>query len=171
MSAINTLPQLSTLAPLGGSSMGSILNLDLDLNALPASIRQRMSVASILADFGCKYSASVDTFRQVLREIGITLDEEQVAEIIVTLLAKNREQLDAGESKIFSVLGDEQNSSQWNLEVVGEVLTQDCRGLNWTQVTQKLDQPNLSIRNEADFQRLIGLFTRYLHIYIYKMCR
>jgi CCR4-NOT transcription complex subunit 1 len=151
MALVNAHPELSkVVATLKGGSPTADADLDM-AQALSASTRQRMSVASILGDFGVQYSASAEAFRQVLRDIGIALDEEQVAEIIVSVLARNR----------LSDLGDATDSStQWNTDVIGEVLSEDCRGLNWTKVTTKLDQPLLSIRSEDDFQRLVRLFSR-----------
>jgi hypothetical protein len=85
MSSFNTWHQSST--HIGESSLFSILDIDLDLvQALSGSGIQKISVASILIELGCQHSTSVDAFKQVLRKIGIILDEEQVAEIIVTLL-------------------------------------------------------------------------------------
>jgi hypothetical protein len=120
--------------------------------ALSASTRQRMSVASILVDFGAQCSATADAFRQVLREIGIALDEEQLAEIIVCISAQDRTP-ELGET------AEVPDASRWNTEVIGEVLSQECRTFDWTAVVKKLDQPLLKIRSEADFLKLVGLFS------------
>ena len=57
--------------------------------ALSASTQQRKSVASALMDAGCQSSSSASAFQEKLRGLGVTIDEEQLAEIIVTFLAKN----------------------------------------------------------------------------------
>lgn len=162
MSIVRTHPELtSVIAPLKVGSLSAESDLDM-AQALSASTRHRMSVASILADFGVRCSASVESFRQTIREIGIVLDEEQIAGIIVSTLSRNRlssDLGDMGESKMMSP-GEDPSATQWNIEIIGDVLQQDCRGLNWTLVASKLDQPQLSIRSEADFQRLLHFFSR-----------
>ena len=150
MALVNAHPELSKFNSLDVAPVTPDADLDM-AQALSASTRQRMSVASILADFGAQCSSTPESFRQILKEIGIALEEEQVAEIIVSVLAQNR----------CSDIGDiEDTSSQWNTDVIGEVLCEDCRGLNWTVVAAKLDQPILSIRSEVDFLRLLQLFSR-----------
>ena len=149
---INSHPELNKVTT---SPRGASLTVDADpemAQALSASTRQRMSVASILVDFGPQCSATADAFRQVLREIAITLDEEQLAEIIVCISAQNRLS-ELGET------GEVPDASRWNTEVIGEVLSQECKSLDWTVVVKKFDQPILKIRSEADFLKLVGLFS------------
>ena len=162
MSIVRTHPELiSVVAPLRVGSLPADSDLDM-AQALSASTRQRMSVASILADFGVTCSASAESFRQTVREIGIVLDEEQIAGIIVGTLTRNQllsDLAEMGATKMMSP-GEDPNTAQWNTDIIGEVLAQDCRGLNWTLVASKLDQPQLSIRSEADFQRILHFFSR-----------
>ena len=123
------------------SSSSSVGDTDLDIaQALSASTRQRMSAASVLSDINVQCSTSVDTFRQTLSDIGIVIDEEQLAEIIVTFLTRNN-----------GIDANSVTSQPWNLDVVGTVLNQECRNLNWTLVAQRLDQPHLSVKNEGNF--------------------
>ena len=161
MTIISAHPELTSVtSSLKGGGVALPGDSDLDMaQALSASTRQRISVASILGDFGTKCSTSTSAFRQVIRDIGIVLDEEQVAEIIVSILASNRvsDLGDMGETKLNST---EDPGSQWNTDVIGEVLCEDCRGLNWALVTAKLDQPHLFIRSETDFQKLVRFFSR-----------
>jgi hypothetical protein len=98
-----------------------------------------------MSSFGAGASASIESFRAALQQAlsGSLLDESRVGEIIVNVMPR-----------------DDQVQSLWNLDVVAEVLSQECRQLNWTAVVQRLDQPNLVIRSEADFRLLIKLFTR-----------
>ena len=94
-------------------------------------------IANALANYGSQVAQTPDTFRNALREIGILLDEGQLAEIIVTVLG-------------------------WNtayLEVLADVLAHECRGLDWTLVVQRLDVPSLVVRSEMDFLLITRLFT------------
>ena len=64
MSIVRTHPELtSVVVPLKIGSLPADADLDM-AQALSASTRQRMSVASILADFGVTCSATAETFRQ-----------------------------------------------------------------------------------------------------------
>jgi hypothetical protein len=46
------------------------------------------------------------------------------------------------------------------LDVVADVLSQECRGLNWTLVAKHLDHQALVIRSEQDYQLLSRFFVR-----------
>ena len=175
MASVRSLPELSMAlaalpSTLGSSNTNGNIHLhhrlgetDMDIaQALSASTRQRLSAASILADFGCQTSSNVENFRNILHDVGVVIDEEQLAEIMVTFLMKNAVALRAAEeNKVSPLLNASSSSSQsWNLDVVGEVLQQECMNVNWTLVAQRLDQPHLSIVSESEFQRLLSLFTR-----------
>lgn len=131
---------------------GTIRNVSVDLNGDDALLagRQRMTIAGILADLGSQYSSTSDTFAQTLKNIGIPIDEKQLAEIIVMVLP--RQPIQHGD--------DKSEPEQWNLEVVADVLAHECRSFNWLIVVQYLDQPSLIIRSELQFQYLTRLFAR-----------
>ena len=99
-------------------------------------------MASLLMSYGASVSASAESFRQALQQTVSPLDESKVAEVIVSVLPRDETQ------------------TPWNLDVVAEVLSQESRQCNWALVAQRLDQPNLVIRNEADFRLLIKFFQR-----------
>lgn len=109
-----------------------------------------MNVASILEEIGAQSSGTIELFRKTLHNISIKLDEEQIAGVIIVILPR---------PTVNSEVGKE-NQTQWNLEVVAEVLNQECKGLNWVTVVKCLDSPNLIIRCEADYQLLTRLFVR-----------
>jgi CCR4-NOT transcription complex subunit 1 len=111
--------------------------------------RQRMSIALLLEEYGPQVASSVDTFRKALHSTPARLDEEQCAAVIVLVLPKP-----------FLSNFEDKRPEQWNLEVVAEVLQQDCRGLNWVLVAKHLDNPRLCIRSEGEFQLLARLFVR-----------
>lgn len=102
------------------------------------------SLAALLVGYGAQVSQNADSFRAALQQTQIPLDESKLAEIIVTVLPRD----------------DIPSPQPWNLDVVADVLSQECRHYNWTLVAQRLDQPNLVIRTEADFRLLIKFFTR-----------
>jgi CCR4-NOT transcription complex subunit 1 len=106
--------------------------------------RQRLSIASVLAEMGPRCSVTQDVFAKTLVEIGIPIDEQQIAEIMVTVLPK------------LHIV----DAEKWNLDVVADVMSMHGRGLNWVLVTQKLDQPNLSIRSEHEFLLITRFFVR-----------
>lgn len=133
------------------SNIGGKINLDAStsISKLTDVSRQRMSIALVLEEYGPQVSSSVDTFRKALHSSPSRLDEEQTAAVIVLVLPKP-----------FLNTFDEKRSEQWNLEVVADVLQQDCRGLNWVLVAKNLDNPRLCIRSEGEFQLLARLFVR-----------
>ena len=141
LTTLRSLPSSgTTINSSANNSSSSVGDTDLDIaQALSASTRQRMSAASVLTDINVQCSASADTFRQTLRDIGIVIDEEQLAEIIVTFLTRNN-----------GIDANSMTSQPWNLDVVGTVLNQECRNLNWTLVAQRLDQPHLSVKTEGN---------------------
>ena len=144
VTTLRSSPSSGTMNNSSGNnaSSSSVGDTDLDIaQALSASTRQRMSAASVLSDINVQCSSSIDTFRQTLNDIGIVIDEEQLAEIIVTFLSRNNG-IDANSMT--------SQSQPWNLDVVGTVLNQECRNLNWTLVAQRLDQPHLSVKNEGN---------------------
>jgi CCR4-NOT transcription complex subunit 1 len=103
--------------------------------------RQKVSIAQVLQEMGPRCSFTQDIFAKTLVDIGIPIDEQQIAEIMVTILAKHAVE-------------------KWNLDVVADVLSMHGRGSNWVLVTQKLDQPNFSIRSESDFLLVTRFFVR-----------
>eukprot|EP00981_Chlorochromonas_danica_P009064 scaffold2470_cov158-Ochromonas_danica.AAC.4 len=132
--------------PSFGGSLKPSLNIP-DLTAfgkLGELGRPRVSLASVLEEYGSQCSLSADTFRKALLSSGIRLDEEQLANIMIMVVPKSYNPSD----------------SMWNLEVVAEVLSQECRSLNWIAVAKCLDNPRFFIRAESDYQLLSRLFVR-----------
>lgn len=113
----------------------------------------RLSISAVLQERGSKCSASVEIFRNSLRSLNIPLDESQIADVLVLVLSRPPNQ---------PGMTDDPSKRDWNLDVVAEVLSQECRtlNLNWTALVQHLDQPGLFIRSEVDFQILLRLFMR-----------
>ena len=108
--------------------------------------RQRISIAGILNDAGPQYSSSQERFSQALHGLSIAIDEEQLAEILVLVIPKAPGQHDEPNLE----------PDQWNLDVVANVLAQECRSLNlnWSLVAQRLDQPKFE---GPDRQLLIAM--------------
>jgi CCR4-NOT transcription complex subunit 1 len=144
-------PIKSSLLHFGRRKHNEVFEKDiLSVQAVADSSRQKMNVASILEEIGAQSSGTIELFRKTLHNISIKLDEEQIAGVIIVILPR---------PTVNSEVGKE-NQTQWNLEVVAEVLNQECRGLNWVTVVKCLDSPNLIIRCEADYQLLTRLFVR-----------
>jgi CCR4-NOT transcription complex subunit 1 len=130
-----------------GSSMLKTAGLGGDMSALSKLgelSRQRVTLVSVLEEYGSQCSVSIETFRKALLGAGLRLDEEQAAGIMILVIPKSYAP----------------EASTWNLEIVADVLNQECRGLNWTLVAKSLDTPRLSIRTEGDYQILSRLFVR-----------
>lgn len=119
-----------------------------------ATASQKPSIAKVLGEIGGACTATADVFRSTLQRIGMKIDEEQLAAIIVTTLARAVSE----EKKKLEIMPA--MHSPWNLEVVADVLMQECRGLNWAIVAKYLDHPALVIRSESDYQLLTRFFIR-----------
>ena len=89
------------------------------------------------------------SFRQALSSADVTVtDEKQLADIMVGVLPT----------------GDD-DTQKWNLDVVVEVLSQDCnitggKKINWKSVVENLDNVHLHVRSLDEFQLLAKLFLR-----------
>ena len=87
-------------------------------------------------------------FRQALSAADVLVtDEKHVADIIV------------------GVLPNADDTQKFNLEVVVEVLSQDCnitggKKMNWKKVVENLDNSSLFVRSLDEFQLLAKLFLR-----------
>lgn len=141
----------SVLGSASRKNLGNNDGFDRDLGQIQKhseNSRQKMSIASILEEYGSHCANTPEIFRKALFTIGLKLDEEQVAAIIIMILPRSVQ------------VDHEEKKDQWNLEVVAEVLNVECRGLNWNNVVKFLDSPNLVIRCEADYQILTRLFVR-----------
>ena len=161
MQAVRSLStSLTSFSPMAARS-GSGIDVDGELSQrLSVPVRQRVSIAGVLGDLGAKHSSSQELFSQTIKDIistvhpPIPIDEEQIAELIVLVIPRSQ----GGQH------GEDQHSEseQWNLEVVANVLAQECRSLNlnWTLVAQRLDQPNLVVRSQLHFELLARLFVR-----------
>jgi hypothetical protein len=136
------------------ASGGAFGNLSLNVDSLANP--PKVAVAQILGEIGGACTANADTFRNTLHKIGIKIDEEQLAAIIVTTLA--RAIAENEEKKKLEVVPA--MYAPWNLEVVADVLYQECRGLNWALVAKCLDHPALVIRSESDYHLLTRFFIR-----------
>jgi len=99
-------------------------------------------MAAALISYGAGVSVNAESFRAALQQTQVHLDESKVAELMVAVLPRSDQ------------------SAPWNLEVVADVLSQECRNFNWLQLAQRLDNPGLMIRGETDFRRLLTFFTR-----------
>lgn len=152
-SFINAIKALFSQANANNSSSTS--NSAADWNSvqrLSEASSQRITIGSIMAEKGPSCAMTADGFRNTLISMGVKLNEEQVASIIVAVLPQTVPS-ESAEKKI-------EIRNQWNLEAVAEVLNKECRGMNWILVAKSLDNPNLSIRSESDFLILIRLLMR-----------
>ena len=124
----------------------------------------KVSIAQILNEIGGSCSTTTEIFRNTLHKINIKIDEEQLAMIIITILSRAIN--DNEEKKKLDLLSTTTNNTTssnyipWNLEIIADVLLNECQGLNWINVTKYLDQPNLTIRSESDYQLLTRFFVR-----------
>ncbi|CAM9216626.1 unnamed protein product, partial [Ectocarpus fasciculatus] len=117
------------------------------MNALSAAARKKPLIAKALIEIGPRCSASVDSFRSTLQEIGMPIDEQQLAEILVAVLYPYPKSPAEPDTKV-----------GFTLEVVSEVLARECRHLRWPNVCRSLDTPNFTMVNESIFQTLVKLF-------------
>jgi CCR4-NOT transcription complex subunit 1 len=118
------------------------------LGHLSAAARKKTTAAKILIEFGPQCSVNSDTFRSALQEIGVPIDEMQLAEIMVAVLYPYPAK---GSS-------DSENKISFNLEVVSDVLSRECRHLRWPNVCRSLDTPSFTLVNEGIFLTLVKLF-------------
>lgn len=107
------------------------------------------SISLIFEEVGPVASSSLENFRKVLIGCGIRLDEEQLVNILIFLIAKTNLPFE-----------EKRPETVWNLDIVAEVLSVECRHLNWTLVAKALDNPKLTIRSDSDFHLLSRLFVR-----------
>lgn len=119
------------------------------------SLQPKNSIADALGELGGACSSSAEQFRSTLHNLRTKIDEEQLAAIIVTTLARAMQENEEKKKEIIPSL-----HPSWNLEVVADVLLQECRGLNWVLVAKFLDHPALVIRSESDYQLLTRFFMR-----------
>jgi CCR4-NOT transcription complex subunit 1 len=120
----------------------------------PNLIIPRTSIGSLLLELGSQCSLNAQHFVTTLRSVNASLDELQIAEIVVIVLARSNNSNTQGDGNV--------TRNDWNLDIVAEVLSQECRNLNlnWSFVAQNLDQPGLLIRSDMDFQILARLFMK-----------
>ena len=77
--------------------------------------RNKMTIGSILFDLGSQCTATTDMFQKTLHSFGIKLDEEQLASILLVVVARPSH-TDSEERKA------EMLANLWNLENVADVL-------------------------------------------------
>ena len=148
---VSSQGNLNTLRSISEKVDESIFLADKD----PVSHRvsDRNAIASILLERGPSCSFSKELFRQVLKDTGVTLTEDQLATIIVVLVNKFI-------SSTSELGGIDDGSNKWNLDNVADVLSAEAKGLNWTAVVHYFDQPQLVIRFEAMFVFIARMFVR-----------
>jgi len=122
-----------------------------NLQKFADTTRQKMNLAFVLQEYGYQCSSTIENFRKTLQIIGIKIDEEQAANIIIHILPRTVPSTIEGEEKIIN---------PWNLEIIADVLAHECKGFNWTKVCRFLDSPNLYIRSESDFHLLTRIIVR-----------
>jgi CCR4-NOT transcription complex subunit 1 len=91
-------------------------------------------------------------FKGSLQELGVQLDERSVAEIIVAVMYPYRPKAADGSDL------ENKDGKNFNLDVVVDVLSRECRGMRWPNVCRALDLPNLIVVNDGHFQTLVKLF-------------
>ena len=101
-------------------------------------------VASLLTlDVGI--SATVERFRGAMRDSGVVLDEQKIAELIVGILRPD-------------------TNKKWNLDVIASVLSEECKyrtaKIDWVRVVRFLDSNSLAIKSMDDFILLCRFFMR-----------
>ena len=115
----------------------------------PAGHSRNSSIAEMLIGRGRQVSSTVDLFATALRSVGQKIDEEQLGAILgVVVFSSNRSNEEVKESSV------------WNLDVIADVLSVECKNLDWATVVRCIDQPNISIPNDATFQNLTNVFSR-----------
>ena len=93
-------------------------------------------------------SSTPQAFRFALRDAGVVIsDEKHLADIIVGIMPRPEDSL------------------KWNLDVIAEVLSQDCNNIpskkiNWKVVVECFDNVHLAVRSMDEFQWLAKLFLR-----------
>ena len=125
------------------------------------------SIAAILLDFGASCSSSVDVFQSTLRDTGHSFNEKQLGEFIIAIITNSKifpSSINSAGDSIYSLVqGNDDESkleSNWNYEVIAEVLSKECASLNWINVVRNFDQPNIgSVKNIShNFYLFIYLF-------------
>ena len=140
------------------------------ISSISSSVKQNLNVSAILADFGSSCSSSIETFQASLREIGVTLTEEHIAEIMITVLPDLSATTPTETRPLYSLImesldADEksnhlESSSGWNLDVITFVLSNECHDIDWVLVTRYLDSPAIKISSEASFQNIANFIRR-----------
>lgn len=151
----------------GGEGAGEI-----DANGVSGSVRQHQTIAKTLRDFGFQCSNSADSFRQVIhRDMQISaLDELQVADLLISFVPHGQQadmlKKSAEGALVHSLLKDAKCADEsgkllwWNMDVIGAVLKEDCKSLNWTSVARGIDRASyLFVPTEAEFMLFVKLFT------------
>lgn len=142
---VRNSPMVATI--LGGDPSVRVESSGADgLNQLSASIRKKTIIAKALIEFSPQCSANAETFRSALQEINVPIDEQQAAEIIVAVLYP------------YPSKSEPENKISFNLEVVCDVLSRECRHLRWPNVCRSLDTPSFAMVNEGIFQTLVKIF-------------
>jgi len=154
-----------------------------EASSIANSILLSSDMAGFIKDIGYSCTASVERFREALKESGVGIDERQTA-LILCLVATTHTGLgnemspmaanellsssssssspssstpaasDVGEG------GTEGGPTTWNLDVMAHVLAADYPSLDWARVALELDQPRLFIADQQALSNLLTLYQR-----------
>jgi len=110
------------------------------------------SIAAILLDFGPSCSSSVDAFQATLRDTGHSFNEKQLGEFIIAIITNSRifpSSINSAGDSIYSLVQGNDDESKletnWNYDVIAEVMSKECASLNWINVVRNFDQPNIGL--------------------------
>jgi CCR4-NOT transcription complex subunit 1 len=125
------------------------------------TIGQGSKVAKLISTLGGECSHSVETFTGCLRQIDSVLDELQVAEILGSIIceAMNQGSSEPEGLRLISLIQglevepkrEGKSAAQWNFQVVADVLSRECKKLNWAKVVSALDQSRLNLVSKPAF--------------------
>lgn len=147
------------------------------LSKLISDVSSSCLFYELMEDVGYSATATPKAFRTLLAEAGLenapTVPPAQVAGMLVMISrtytgmdAANGATLMANLSFDYDVPGVTTNDepvseTNWNLDVIAEVLQKDYSSIKWTKVAEKLDREDLEIQNPAQLRVLITGFQKF----------
>lgn len=121
-------------------------------------------IAQIIAELGPSSTRSASTLRDVLADFSRTsgpLNEASLASLCLFFSSAPQQTEVVGLSPALLgsiVPGRGQDSNNWNLDVVMEVLSDDYAAVDWNIVATKWDVPTFKMNDTSQFRRLLDLY-------------
>ncbi|XP_075501008.1 uncharacterized protein LOC142539437 isoform X2 [Primulina tabacum] len=135
-----------------------------DFDAILAEMEKESSMADMMNELGYGCTANVSQCKEML-SLFLPLSDVTIAKILGTI-ARTYAGLDDSQN-VFSTfcsalgvsIGLEQPSlNSWNVDVLVDSIKQLAPGINWINVTEKLDHENFYIPNETAFSFFMSVY-------------